>query len=424
VESNQLSNLVAQARAASNNGQWGEAELLWTEVTNLDPNHFQARYSLGVMAHSRGDLKVALRHLQSAHELSPTDPMIPLTVSVVQRQAGNAEAEWAGIQAALSLDPYFLPGLLAKGEYLERTDGLQAAAPVFRNALKVAPVEPQWPDALRRRLTHAREVVERDARELSEFLTAQVSSLRSNLSPSTRARWDEAVEIAAGRSRPYRSECKELYVPRLPALTFYDRALFSWIEALESRTDEIREELRQVLSSPGEDLVPYIAFGADDPVNQWQALNHSRDWSSFHLWAHGKPVEANLSRCPRTAEALASVDAARMAGLCPNAMFSILAPHTHIPPHTGETNARLVAHLPLIVPQGCSFRVGFDTVEWQEGQVIVFDDTLEHEARNDSDEPRVVLIFDVWNPLLSTAERELASALASSTQAFRNTRQA
>jgi aspartyl/asparaginyl beta-hydroxylase (cupin superfamily) len=108
---------------------------------------------------------------------------------------------------------------------------------------------------------------------------------------------------------------------------------------------------------------------------------------------------------------------AAIAGLCPNAMFSALAPHTEIPPHTGETNARLVVHLPLIVPEKCSYRVGFEHRTWTEGELLIFDDTIEHTARNDSDALRVVLIFDVWNPLLAPEEREVVRTLAAASRA-------
>jgi aspartyl/asparaginyl beta-hydroxylase (cupin superfamily) len=99
-------------------------------------------------------------------------------------------------------------------------------------------------------------------------------------------------------------------------------------------------------------------------------------------------------------------------------MFSVLAPKSHIPPHNGETNARVIAHLPLIVPEGCSYRVGFERRQWRVGETLIFDDTIEHEARNDSAEPRVVLIFDLWNPLLEPAEREIVRALAAAKRAF------
>jgi aspartyl/asparaginyl beta-hydroxylase (cupin superfamily) len=96
-------------------------------------------------------------------------------------------------------------------------------------------------------------------------------------------------------------------------------------------------------------------------------------------------------------------------------MFSLLAPRTRIPPHTGVSNARLVCHLPLVVPPDCSFRVGAETRAWAPGSGFVFDDTIEHEARNDSDELRVVLIFDLWAWALSPAERDAVAAITAAT---------
>ena len=100
-----------------------------------------------------------------------------------------------------------------------------------------------------------------------------------------------------------------------------------------------------------------------------------------------------------------------IAGASPTAMFSLLAPHTSIPPHNGVNNTRLLCHLPLIVPEGCWFRVGADTRPWREGEAIVFDDTIEHEASNPSDLLRVVLIFDLWHPDLSDVERRAIAAM-------------
>jgi aspartyl/asparaginyl beta-hydroxylase (cupin superfamily) len=92
-------------------------------------------------------------------------------------------------------------------------------------------------------------------------------------------------------------------------------------------------------------------------------------------------------------------------GKGPTVMFSLLEPRTRIPPHTGSNNVRTTVHLPLIVPDGCGFRVGAETRAWQVGEAWAFDDTIEHEAWNDSGEMRAILILDVWNPLLTEAER-------------------
>src|SRR3546814_10294056 len=87
----------------------------------------------------------------------------------------------------------------------------------------------------------------------------------------------------------------------------------------------------------------------------------------------------------------------------------MLRPHTRIPPHTGVTNSRAIIHLPLIVPAECGFRVGGETREWVEGRPFAFDDTIEHEAWNDSPAMRAVLIFDVWNPHLTEEEQGIVA---------------
>ncbi|MEA5125339.1 aspartyl/asparaginyl beta-hydroxylase domain-containing protein [Xanthomonas floridensis] len=406
-----IAELMQQAGAEASAGRWQQAEQLWRQVRQLSPAHPQALYSLGVHAHQRGDALAALEFLQGARASSPADPMIVLTIAVVKQAQGDIDGEWQAISAVLIIDPYFLPGLLAKAAFLDARGRTRAAAGVYRDALKVAPPEPQWPAVLRRKLARASQAVEQDTLELEAQLRAVLHAPRASVDAALHGRWDEAAAIASGRSRPFHSQSNRLHIPRLPAVTFHDIAAFPWVAALQEQTAAITEELHAVMHGDREGFAPYIAYAAGQPVNQWQALNHSPAWSSYPLWQHGQPVQSHVQRCPVTAAALSLVDAARIDGVCPNAMFSVLAPHTVIPPHHGETNARLVAHLPLIVPEGCSFRVGFDWRRWEVGQVLVFDDSIEHEARNDSAQARVVLIFDVWNPLLSNEERAMVNAM-------------
>ncbi|MFN7400485.1 MAG: aspartyl/asparaginyl beta-hydroxylase domain-containing protein, partial [Sandaracinobacter sp.] len=131
------------------------------------------------------------------------------------------------------------------------------------------------------------------------------------------------------------------------------------------------------------------------------------DWGACFLWEYGVPNAPVLARCPETARMLAQLPRNDIPGRAPTAFFSLLRPRTRIPAHTGVTNTRAIVHLPLIVPDGCGFRVGGETRQWQEAVAFAFDDTIEHEAWNDSDDLRVVLIFDVWNPHLSAVEQQL-----------------
>jgi aspartate beta-hydroxylase len=376
-------------------------------VLAIDPKHPQALYSAGAHAFQRGRLDEALQALQAARAAAPGDPVILLSIAAVHRELGNADVEGKAIEASLAADPYFLPGLLAKAALLERLGQMKAAVGVYRNALKVAPPESRWPPAQRGQLVHGQALIQRFGTELSAYLADRTGRRMAALMPSEAERWREAGAIVSGQSQPYPSICNQLYVPRLPAIPFFDRAQFGWVEAVEASTEAITEELQAALAADREEFRPYVAYAPGTPVNQWQELNHSTRWSGYMLWNNGTPVAEHLQRCPRTVQVLQQVGQADIDGMCPNAMFSALAPHTHIPPHTGDTNARLVVHLPLIVPDNCLYRVGFEQRRWNVGEVLIFDDSIEHEARNDSDELRVVLIFDIWNPLLSEGEREM-----------------
>jgi aspartate beta-hydroxylase len=413
-----VNSLVRAAGDAASQGRWQAAEQLWKQVLGIDPKHPQALYSLGVHAFQRGQLDEALRILQAAHAASPQDPVVLLSVSVVLREKGDASGEMRAIEAALAADPYFLPGLVSKAAWLERQGRRKAAATVYRNALKVAPQEQHWPPALRPQLQHGRQLVEQLGRELAAHLAERTATRIGSLTPMEAERWREAGAIVSGQSFSYPSVAASLQVPRLPAIPFFDRAQFEWVAQLEANTAAITAELGAALAQQQAEFKPYVAYAPGTPVNQWHELNHSQRWSSYFLWRDGEPQLEHQRQCPRTTAALAAVNMADIGGLCPNAMFSALAPHTHIPPHHGETNARLVVHLPLVVPDHCRYRVGFEQRQWTVGEVLIFDDSIEHEARNDSDELRVVLIFDIWNPLLSPAERDMVRAVSAATREF------
>jgi aspartyl/asparaginyl beta-hydroxylase (cupin superfamily) len=213
------------------------------------------------------------------------------------------------------------------------------------------------------------------------------------------------------RTRPFHSDPTHFHYPGLVEREFHPRRLFPWIEHLEAMTEGVAAELKSVMAAERAELVPYIQYAEHQPLAQWRPLNRNPDWTAIHLWQNGRRIDANADQCPNTMSFLEGVGQPSIRGACPNAMFSLLAPHTAIPPHVGVNNARLVCHLPLIVPEGCWFRVGAETREWRPGEAFVFDDTIEHEALNPTDQLRVVFIFDVWHPDLGDVEREAVTAL-------------
>jgi len=245
-------------------------------------------------------------------------------------------------------------------------------------------------------------------------LKKRMASAEESADENELRRIDRFRSNAVRRTRAYHSEPTDFQFPELTEREFHPRRLFPWIEKLEAATDAITTEFRSVMAAERAELVPYVQFEDHAPMDQWRPLNRNPDWTAIHLIQHGSLVEANARHCPETMALLAHLPQPDIPGASPNAMFSLLAPKTVIPPHVGISNTRLVCHLPLIVPEGCWFRVGAQTREWKPGEAFVFDDTMEHEAANPSDELRVVFICDVWHPDLSPVEREAVAVLISS----------
>jgi len=366
----------------------------------------------------RGDRVAALALVAEAERAAPRDVGLKLQRAMVSRAMGDLSGALAALEAALQIDPYDYVALLSKGAVVERMQGERAAAAVYKNALTIAPPDDELPPPLRAPTERARRVVADTMAALEAHLKARTDAVKADCSEAGRRRFDESVGILSGRARVYAQEPLLLHYPRLPAIPFYERSLFPWLPELEAATDTIRGELEGALASARDDFAPYIAYPKDAPVNQWGELNHSKRWSSFFLWKDGARQEAACRLCPKTAALLESLPMARQPGYAPTAMFSALEANTRIPAHTGSTNVRLLCHLPLVLPGPARFRVGAETREWKMGQAWVFDDTIEHEAWNDADQLRVILIFDVWNPFLDEGERELVNALLAARQEF------
>jgi len=284
----------------------------------------------------------------------------------------------------------------------------RAAAATYRTALQRLPrfLSP----SVKPVLDHAKAVTEANDAELESFMAERLAGVRARHHNSRLDRVDKSLDILLRKRRVYRPQPSFMYVPQLPAIEFYDRELFPWLDVLEAATADIRSELLQVLSDGPEALEPYVTVDGT-PQERWRLLANSRRWGVFYLWRAGVPVVENLARCPKTAKALEAWPQCQLEGTGPTAVFSILEPGVRIPPHVGVNNARLIAHVPLVVPPGCGFRVGAETRSWAPGEAFVFDDTIEHEAWNGSDQPRAVLILDCWNPYLSEAEREMVSEM-------------
>ena len=409
--------LEDRAARATQAGNEAEAHALWAQLLEIDPQHARALTAVGHHAFRKGDLVAARAALQRVVDVHRSDPQHWINLALVCRRLQDEQGEESALTGALVADASDLWALLLRGQLLERQGKTQLAARAYGGAAAVAPPLEQLRPDLRPLLSHALAFRDRYNAEYGAFLDQYLEPFYQARAGERLNRFKDSLDIMTGRKKRFDSLSMVQHFPGLPTIEFFEREDFPWLDAFEASADDVRREFIDVLNAE-QGFAPYITYPDDMPLNQWAELNNSPNWSAFHLHKLGRRVEENAAKCPLTMKLLEGAPQPDQPGRTPSAMFSLLKPKTHIPPHTGVSNVRLVVHLPLIIPQGCRFRVGNDVRQWVPGKAWVFDDTIEHEAWNDSDKIRVVLIFDIWNPHLTPPEREMVTALAAAANAF------
>ena len=410
--------LIQASKAAGAAGRASEADQLLARAAQMAPGHPAVLNELGLRMMQRGDAIRARELFQRAIQADPNHPSLWSNLAASLDALNLWQEETEAVERALALDPRHLASLLQKAALIEARGDARNAARAYRNALATVPPGGAPPDTAIDAVQRACAAVRADDEALAAAIEERVADIRTRHGDGSLGRAQRCIELLTARRRRYLPEPTFSYFPEIPAVEFFARDDFPWLDAIEMATAEIRAELTAVLISDRAGLEPYIAYPEGVPLDQWQELNRSRRWSAYFLWNQGVAELAHLARCPRTAAALQAAPRCEVAGHAPTAFFSILDAGTHIPPHTGVTNTRLTVHLPLIVPLECGFRVGSETREWIPGKAWVFDDTIEHEAWNRSDSPRAVLIFDIWNPFLSEAERDFVRAATEAYSAY------
>ena len=351
----------------------------------------------------------------------------------VLRKDGNDAAAW-GILAfacrgtrdyrdalvaadrSLALAPHNPRAYVVKGDAFQALGNPRAAAAFYREALRFNDHAASLPEGIKADLIHAEaQVSELDQRFRTHLQRHVAAHLEA---PTCTERMRHAVELIEGRRRVFYPEPQHLMYPGLPVHEFYARAFFPWLPSLEQETESILGELKELLND-SKGFAPYLYVDETRPVFDNHGMANNEAWSAFYLWKNGEPVPENQSRCPETTKAVSQLPLVFAGKRCPNVLFSRLKAGARIPPHTGMINTRLIGHLPLIIPEGCGFRVGNEVRDWLPGQAWLFDDTIEHEAwNNHPTEDRFILIFEVWKPELEEAERNLVSSMLTAVDAY------
>jgi len=363
-----------------------------------------------IAAVGRGDFAAAIGTLFELVERNEADASAYICLSYAYRGLKDVANEVRAIDTALQLEPQNIVALICKADQLDASGDQRHASTYYRAAINQAATRGNLPEPIAHEVARCKAMCEQYQRQFHTQLQHDLDSLAHSASGSA-SRFKESLDLLTGKKQIYHQQPKIYYFPGLAQTQFFDNSAFPWLSKLELACSDIREECLAVMRDP-DALRPYVQSTHDRPQRGGiSSLTNNANWSAFHLWKDGKIVRENALRCPKTLEALEDVPFTQMRGRSPSVMFSVLRPGTRIPPHHGLVNTRLICHLPLIVPGRCGLRVGNESREVVTGKAWVFDDTMEHEAWNLSDDVRVVLLFEIWRPELSHQERSLVRSM-------------
>lgn len=358
---------------------------------------YRAEIEQGLAALAAQDTTRAVTHLRAASRTAPGAEMPWLALGNAELALGNNSAAEEALDTQLDLAPRDVGALLLKGWLREQAGDARSAVSFYRAALNQAAVT-GVPQALATLHNHAGRYAEQANDGFESYLLDQ---LGTDLSPTM----SEALELLTGKRQLYLQEPSVFYYPGLPQKRFYDPADFPWLEQMLVHLPAMQAELAAVLGSGGDGFAPYVHRKEHRPAPNNPLLDNQA-WTAFHFWQDGAKVEENAARCPATMEALSHAPMPEIPGRSPNAHWSRLLSGAHITPHTGMLNTRLICHIPILTAPDCWLRVGSEVRGWVDGVPLVFDDSMNHEAKNDGRQERVVLLFEVWRPEIDLADRE------------------
>lgn len=332
------------------------------------------------------------------------------------RLDGDQHSEVSALDRLLAIQPQHVGALLMKGSALCRDGNEDGAIGPYQSAIALAQQALQRGERLPPMLAAE---IDRAAQWVGNHVAGRSARIDDALAsrgfgPGQRSeRIDEALAILRGELPVQLQQPTSFYFPGLPQRSFYERDELGWTGAIEAETEKIKGELNALLRSQSAGFEPYVPADSDRSGGRAPNAHLAGDasWSAYHLLKGGVPVKGHAEHFPGALAALERVPMPRIAGRSPMALFSLLKPGAHIRPHHGLFNYRLICHLPLIVPPDCVLRVGNQQRQWREGEMLIFDDSMEHEARNASDRQRIILLFECWRPEISEADREALTVL-------------
>jgi aspartate beta-hydroxylase len=417
-------NAAEQGHLLLKQGKAKEAEAAFRRVLEGDPDNVEALNVVGLAALRDGEIDSALAMLKRAVAVDGSQALTHLHLGRAHAAAFEFEPAAEAYATALKREPKLHIARLQLAELLEKRGDVARAVMTYARALNDAQAEGRWlnaattPAGLQAAVNHALKFVRE--RRLAGFAELVEPFVKKHGKGAMR-RVEQAIRIHLHLEQPVFPDPRQkptfLYFPGIAPTPYIDKGLIPEVEELEARTHEIRAELMALL--PGTAGRERVFHAGELEEANLRGLDQPPSWNGYYFFRHGERRADNCAACPATAAALDALPLARVRGHGPEVLFSVFSPGTHLLPHCGVTNTRVTSHLPLLIPEDCALRVGGEEHHWREGEVVVFDDTYDHEAWNRSSRTRVVMIFDMWNPFLTIPERTVLAELVIAMGEFR-----
>lgn len=377
-----------------------------------EDDHF--RPGIAALQASRAD--EAQAHFQAAIDagLATTKSWLGLTLASLV--LGDNRAAEASVDEVLAREPHNLRGLIIKGDLLLGRDEQRQAVSYYNLVMRLAATLADIPPQLQQDLVRIQGRLE----QISEMFQSQLLDrlyAGGYRRDTASARFNRGLDMLMGKAEreddtsPFPQKPHAFYLPDMPYQPFYPSEKLPWVRAVESATDAIEAELSAFLASRAQAFAPYIHGGLELPGQTPDTLKDHDNWTAAFLIRDGVEDSEWSAGCPTVSALMDTLPLTAIKGFSPSVLFSKLKPGARIDPHTGLLNCRLICHLPLVVPAGCGLRVGDERRDVVRGEVWAFDDSINHEAWNNSTEDRIVLIFDVWHPDLTEQERRDITSL-------------
>ena len=383
--------------------------------------HVQQLTQLAYSALQAGDSKKAKSVFEQIVDSGKADASHWLGLAYACSRSGDNATTLTAVDKALELQPNNLRAVILKADYLAHLGKSGQSRKFYKYALKLAVNAKDVPGDIKQGLLRAQTACDSQENEYRSFLMERLKAGGYSSSAGNR-RFQHSLDLMLGDKEVFYQKPRRYYYPGLPQVQFYEREQFDWVAGIEEKTDEIRTELTAVMNDDSR-FSPYVKSTDAHLGQNNQGLEDNDKWSALFLWEYGRLVTENAALFPNTFKALEAAPLPDITSQAPMALFSKLAAETRIPPHNGLLNTRLICHLPIIVPENCgALRVGNEERSWVEGEMLIFDDSIEHEAWNLSKNERVLLLFEVWRPEITEEERKLITTTFKAVEEYAATR--